>query len=294
VAVHPQVQAILDAGESRPRPESLEEARQNYAETSLTYVGEAEDVAQVRDVHLDEGARLRLYVPAGDVRGAILWIHGGGWIMGTLEAYDALCRALANRTGAVVGSVDYRLAPEHPYPEPVQDVERALAALQREAPGPYAIAGDSAGGNLAAVVARRHRADLRFQLLVYPVTDAAMATDSYRRFGADATYRVAKEEMAFCWEQYAPGRIGQGPDASPLRAPDLTGVPPALVIVAEYDPLTDEGLDYAERLQAAGVEARTSVYEGMVHGFFRWRGAVDAAGAAMDEASAALRAALQA
>ena len=134
--------------------------------------------------------------------------------------------------------------------------------------------------------------DLVFQLLVYPVTDAAMATDSYRRFGADQTYGLSKLTMSVCWEQYAPGRIGQSPDASPLRAPDLAGLPPALVLLAECDPLTDEGLDYAERLRAAGVDARTSVYDGMAHGFLRWRGAVDAAHEALDEAAAAVRDAL--
>ena len=292
--IDPQVQAVLDAGAEEPPPASIEEARAGYARTSLRFVGAAEDVAEVREADAD-GVPVRVYRPA-DARGAILWIHGGGWILGTLDAYDPLCRALANRTGAAVVSVDYRLAPEHPLPAPMEDCEAALRWMATELAGPYVVAGDSAGGNLAAVLARRARdggeIPLAFQLLVYPITDAAMATDSYRRFGADQTYGLSKLAMAACWESYAPGRIGQSPDASPLRAPDLSGLPPAFVLLAECDPLTDEGLDYAERLRAAGVDARTSVYSGMAHGFVRWRGAVDAAHGALDEAAAAVREAL--
>ena len=294
--IDPQAQAVLDAGAEEPPPASIEEARASYERSSLRFVGEAEDVEEVRDADAG-GVLVRLYRPQ-DAHGAILWIHGGGWILGSIDAYDPLCRALANRTGAAVVSVDYRLAPEHPLPAPMEDCEAALRWMAAELPGPYAVAGDSAGGNLAAVLARRARdADgeipLAYQLLVYPVTDAAMATDSYRRFGADQTYGLAKPAMAACWEAYAPGRLGQSPEASPLRAPDLSGLPPALVLLAECDPLTDEGLDYAERLRAAGVDARTSVYSGMVHGFVRWRAGVDAAHDALDEAAAALREALR-
>ena len=293
--IHPQVQAVLDAGAEEPAPTSIEEARETYARTSLRWVGEAEDVAEVFDADAD-GVPVRVYRPDG-AHGSILWIHGGGWIIGTLEAYDPLCRALANRSGATVVSVDYRLAPEHPLPAPMEDCEAALRWTADELPGPYVVAGDSAGGNLAAVLARRVRdaggpVDFVFQLLVYPVTDAAMATDSYRRFGADQTFGLSKLVMSACWESYAPGRIGQSPDASPLRAPDLSGLPPALILLAECDPLTDEGLDYAERLRAAGVDARTSVYDGTAHGFVRWRASVDAAHTALDEAAAAVRDAL--
>jgi acetyl esterase len=192
-------------------------------------------------------------------------------------------------------SVDYRLAPESPFPGPLEDCEAALGWLA-ERYAPLAIAGDSAGGNLAAVVARRARdaggPPVAFQLLVYPVTDAACATGSMQDYGG-GDYRWSRDEMLACWEQYAPGASARSPDASPLRAHDLRGLPPALVILAEYDPLTDEGADYAERLRAAGVPADVSVYPGMVHGFFRWRGAVDAAHEALDEGAAALRAALR-
>jgi acetyl esterase len=289
--LHPQIRAILAAGEGATEAATVAEAREQYARTALQWVGDGETVQDVRDV---TGIG-RLYAPE-DAHGAVLWIHGGGWIMGTIEAYDALCRALANASGARVLSVDYRLAPESPFPGPVEDCGRALAWLASSYPGePLAVAGDSAGGNLAAVVARRARdaggPDLRFQLLVYPVTDAACATASMQRYGAGG-YRLTRSSMLSCWDAYAPGSAARSPDASPLRAADLSRLPPALVLLAECDPLTDEGSDYADRLRAAGVAAAVSVYPGMVHGFFRWLGAVDAARDALDEAAAALRDAL--
>ena len=289
MSVHPQAQAILDAGESSPQAATVAEARENYARTAMRWVGEPEEVASVSDV-----AHGRLYVPQ-DAVGAVLWIHGGGWIMGTIAAYDVLCRALANRCGAAVLSVDYPLSPEAPFPAALEYCETALAWLA-ERYDPVAVGGDSAGGNLAAVVARRARdaggPDLRFQLLVYPATDAACATRSMQEYGG-GEYRLSREGMVACWNEYAPGASARSPDASPLRAASLEGLPPALVILAEYDPLTDEGLDYAERLRAAGVPADVSTYPGMVHGFFRWRGAVDAASEALDEGAAALREALR-
>ena len=300
MAVHPQARAVLDAGRGAPAPGSVEEARAQYVASSAHLVGPAEPVERVSDLDAD-GVPVRVYVPAGPSGGslpAVLFLHGGGWILGTLDTHDALCRALCNGSGAIVCSVDYRLAPEAQHPAAVEDASRALQWLLRDGPSlgadrsRVAVAGDSAGGNLAAVLARRFRSDLRFQLLVYPVTDAGCATGSYATYGGDE-YGLSREQMAACWDAYAPGDDERlGADASPLRAGDLEGLPPALVICAEYDPLTDEGLAYAEKLREAGVDARASVYPGMVHGFFRWRAAVDAAHAAMDEAAGALRAAL--
>lgn len=302
MAIHPQAQAVLDAGRDAPQPESIEEARAQYAATSLRFAGEAEAVARVSDEDAD-GVRVRVYVPADAGEGplpAVLWIHGGGWVLGTLDAHDPLCRALSNGAGAVVCSVDYGLAPEHQHPSQLEECSRVLAWLLREAPSlgadpaRVAVAGDSAGGTLAAVLAQRFRSEVRFQLLVYPVTDASCATASYEAYGGPE-YGLSREQMALCWEAYAPGEEAKlDPDVSPLRAGDLAGVAPALIVLAELDPLTDEGIAYAERLREAGVEVRTSTYDGMVHGFFRWRGAVDAAHEALDEAAAALRAALSA
>jgi acetyl esterase len=294
--LHPQIQTILDQMSAAPRPDSIEEARAGYDRTSLIWVGEAEVVEDVSEEHAGEVC-VRLYTPA-DARGAILWIHGGGWIMGNLTSYDPLCRALANRTGAVVASVDYRLAPESQFPGPVEDCEEALRWLAARYEGePLAIAGDSAGGNLATVVARRARdagaPELCFQLLVYPAVDAACASGSYQSYGTDDAYGLDREQMMTCWAAYAPGSAQRSPDVSPLRAADLGGLPPTLVVLAECDPLTDEATDYADRMRSDGVDVDVQVWPGMIHGFLRWRAAVDAAHEALDQAADRVRDALR-
>ena len=295
--LHPQIQTILEQMSAAPRPESIEEARAGYDRTSLIWVGEAEPVADVSEEEVGEIC-VRLYTPEEPV-GAILWIHGGGWIMGNLTSYDPLCRALANRTGAVVASVDYRLAPESQFPGPVEDCEAALGWVADQYAGePLAIAGDSAGGNLATVVARRARdnggPELRYQLLVYPAVDAACATGSYQAFGADDAFGLEREQMLTCWTAYAPGAAQRSPDVSPLRAADLSGLPPTMLVLAECDPLTDEATDYADRLRADGVAVTVRVWPGMIHGFLRFRAAVDVAHTALDEAADAIRDALRA
>lgn len=295
--LHPQIQTILEQMSAAPRPDSIEEARAGYDRTSLIWVGEAEAVADVSEEEVGEVC-VRIYTPETPV-GAILWIHGGGWIMGNLTSYDPLCRALANRAGAVVASVDYRLAPESQFPGPVEDCETALRWLAERSPGePLAIGGDSAGGNLATVVARRARdnggPELQHQLLVYPAVDAACATGSYQAFGADDAYGLEREQMLTCWTAYAPGAAQRSPDVSPLRAADLSGLPPATIVLAECDPLTDEATDYADRLRAEGVDVSVHVWPGMIHGFLRFRAAVDVAHEALDEAAASVRSALRA
>jgi acetyl esterase len=295
--LHPQIRRVLDEMGGLPRPESIEEARAGYDRTSLRWIGEAEEVADVSEVDIDPVC-VRLYRPE-DARGAILWIHGGGWIMGNLTSYDPLCRALANRSRATVASVDYRLAPESPFPGPLEDCEAALRWLAGElGDEPLAIGGDSAGGNLATVVARRARdaggPALCCQLLVYPATDAACATGSMQEFGADAGFGLSREEMVACWSAYAPGAAARSPDVSPLRAADLSGLPPAYVVLAECDPLADEASDYADRLRDAGVPVDVRVWPGMVHGFLRWRAGVDTAHEALDDAARRVREALDA
>ena len=252
---------------------------------------------------LDQGAAALDPPVARAAQAAVLFLHGGGWVVGDLDGVDALCRALANRTGAVVVSADYRLAPEHPFPAALEDAWTVLTWLHEHAhelgadPERLAVAGESAGANLAAVVARRAHADpgaahprLRAQLLAYPALDGALATASYDELGTG--FGLTREQMRWYWDAYAPGRAARAPEASPLRAPDLAGLPPALIVQAELDPLLDDGLDYAQRLRAAGVDADVHVWPGMVHGFLRYRGLLDDAHAALDEAAARLAALL--
>lgn len=251
---------------------------------------------------LDQGAAALDPPVARTTLPAILYLHGGGWVVGDLDGVDPLCRALANRTGAVVVSADYRLAPEHPFPAALDDTHTALDWLHEHAPElgadpqRLAVAGDSSGANLAAAVARRVGAGpgaqrgLRAQLLAYPPLDAALATGSYDALATG--FGLTREQMRWYWEAYAPGAAARSPEASPLRAPDLAGLPAAVMVLAELDPLRDDGLDYVERLHDAGVETDVHVWTGMIHGFLRYRGLLDDAHAALDEAAARLAALL--
>jgi acetyl esterase len=252
---------------------------------------------------LDQGAAALDPPVARAAQAAVLFLHGGGWVVGDLDGVDSLCRALANRTGAIVVSADYRLAPEHPFPAALDDAWTVLTWLHEHAhelgadPDRLAVAGESAGANLAAVAARRAHADpgaahprLRAQLLAYPALDGALATASFDELGTG--FGLTRELMRWYWDAYAPGGAARAPEASPLRAPDLAGLPAAVIVQAELDPLLDDGLDYAQRLRAAGVDADVHVWPGMVHGFLRYRGLLDDAHAALDEAAARLAALL--
>jgi acetyl esterase len=242
---------------------------------------------------------VRVYTPhAEQPLPLLVYFHGGGWVLGGLETHDASCRELANGAGCVVVSVDYRLAPEHKYPAAADDcyaATRWAAAHAAELGGDakrLAIGGDSAGGNLAAVVAQMARdrggPPLVFQLLIYPVTVAAFDTPSYRD-NAEG-YLLTTADMRWFWNHYLNAAAeGENPYASPLRAKSLTGLPPALVITAEFDPLRDEGEQYAERLKAAGVPTRLTRYAGMIHGFFGMTPMLEKARAAVDEACRELR-----
>jgi acetyl esterase len=247
---------------------------------------------------------IRVYAAGEDtLLPVVAFFHGSGFVVGGLESHDAICRALARASGCLIASVDYRLAPEHPYPAAAEDCYAAtqwIAENAAELGGDgtrLAAAGDSAGGNLAAVVplmARdRSTPPIAFQLLIYPVLDHRFETPSYRENSTG--YGLTREAMHWYWQQYLPDPAhGAEPYASPLRAEDLRGLPPALVITAEYDVLRDEGAAYAERLRAAGVPVQYSRYAGMNHGFFGAFLAVDRARDAVAEAGEALRAALAA
>jgi acetyl esterase len=260
------------------------------------------EVAKVED-RLIPGPRVelpvRIYTPSGSGPFPILvWFHGGGWVVGDLDTADPTARHLTVGAGCVVVSVDYRLAPETKFPGAADDCYAATVWAAQHATrlngdaSRIAVGGDSAGGNLAAAVALMARdrggLSLTFQLLVYPVTAHDFDTASYRQ-NAEG-YSLTLDGMRWYWEQYL-----QGPDdtsnpyAAPMAARDLKGLPPALVITAEYDPLCDEGEAYAKRLQAAGVATSCQRYDGMIHGFFGMPAVLDKGRQAIADACAALR-----
>ena len=241
---------------------------------------------------------VRVYSPGGGAAPVLVYFHGGGWVLGSVGTVHGVCASLARSSGCVVVSVDYRLAPENRFPAALDDAWATTTWLAEHPaevggrPGPLAVGGDSAGGNLAAVAALRARdagLPLALQLLVYPVCDADLDTDTYRQY-ADGHF-LTRAGMAWFWDQYLPEGDRFQADASPLRALDLAGVAPALVITAERDVLRDEGEAYAQRLAEAGVPVTISHYEGMIHGFFRMPAVIDRARDALAESAAALRAA---
>lgn len=219
---------------------------------------------------------MRVYQPGpGGSRPLVVYLHGGGWVIGSLDTSEAFCRRLAKSADCVVVSVGYRLAPEHPFPLPVQDAEAALRWAHDHAseigtdPSKLVILGDSAGANLAAVVARRARDAggplIARQILAYPVTDHRLDRPSHARYGT--SWPLTTVDLAWFWDLYLPTPGDRGhPDASPLRA-DVTNLPRATLIVGGFDPLRDEGLAYAEHLVAAGVPLDLHLYEGQIHGF---------------------------
>ncbi len=255
--------------------------------------GPGEPVADVRDIVVPGpggDVPVRLLVPEA-AHGLVVYIHGGGWVMGSLDTFNAPLRALANVSGATVAAVDYRLSPEHVFPAALDDCLAAIRRLAAEY-APLAVAGDSAGGNLATVCARRLRGevDLRLQALIYPVTDAGLNLPSHRDFGSE--YGLTAATLRRMWGFYLGGADGGDPDASPLRAEDLAGVAPAFVLTAEADVVRDEGEAYAEALRAAGVPVELVRWPGVIHGFFRWLAAAEPSREAIDAVGARLREAL--
>lgn len=242
---------------------------------------------------------VRIYTPAGGGPfPTLMWFHGGGWVVGDLDSADPTARHLCVGAGCVVVSVDYRLAPETQFPGAADDCYAATQwAAQHAAqingdPQRIAVGGDSAGGNLAAAVSLmardRHGPALAFQLLVYPVTHCNYTTGSYQRYAEG--YHLSRDGMRWYWDHYLPTPAdANNPYAAPLVANDLSGLPPALVITAECDPLCDEGAAYAQRLQEAGVPTTYSCYDGMIHGFFAMPGLLDKGKQAVAAASAALQ-----
>lgn len=285
MTLHPQAEAFLAMVAEAPplRELSVAENRAALAQI-LPATGPATALAEVRDTTLEGPAGpigVRVYRPDDGVLGVTAYFHGGGWVLGDLESHDTTCRDLAVASGGVVVAVDYRRAPEAPFPAAVEDALAATRALLDGSadlgtdPARVAVAGDSAGGNLAAVVAQELRGrGLVHQALVYPVAVGRTGTTpSYAQF-ADGHF-LTRDDMAWFLEQYAPGVDPADPRLSPAEAQDLAGLAPATVLTAECDPLRDEGERYATRLADAGVEVLRRRYAGQVHPFVLLAGIVE-------------------
>jgi acetyl esterase len=291
MSLHPQVVQLLERVAKSPLPLLHEVpahvARRIYRDTRAALAPGAPEVAEVRLLIAPGPVALRYYRPQGaradEQLPALVYFHGGGWVIGDLDTHDVLCRQLANGARCAVYSVDYRMGPEHPFPAAVED---CVAATQFVAArhALIAVGGDSAGGNLAAVVALHARdhggPPIAYQLLVYPATDQRLQHPSIRRNGEG--YLLTKKGMDYFQAQYLPRKEDLVDwRASPLLAKSLAGLPPAYVITAGYDPLLDEGRAYAERMAREGVEVAYREYSDMVHGFILFGGVLDTANAAV-------------
>ncbi len=298
--LHPQARALLNLIEEKGVPPTHtlppREARALYRERRFYTQPAPPDIGEVRDLSMPGPAGeipLRLYRPLGSAAQArlpvLVYYHGGGWVIGDLDTHDTLCRELANGSGCAVVSVDYRMGPEHKFPAAVEDcvvatrwVAAQAATLGADA-ARIAVGGDSAGGNLAAVVAITLRdaggPPLVFQALAYPATDQRMDSASHAKFGEG--YLLTRDNMLWYRDNYLAPADYDDWRASPLRAADLARLPPAHIITAGYDPLLDEGRAYSERLLAAGVPVLYECFEGMAHGFLTMGGVLAAANHAL-------------
>ena len=304
MALDPQAQKLVDAMVALNLPPiekwTPAEARASMRQRTAG-LGPVEDVAAVADHRIPvAGGEItaRVTTPAGPgPHPAVVFFHGGGWVIGDIETHDGACRALTNAARCAVVNVDYRLAPEFKYPTAVEDSYAALTWVAANASKlnidarKLAVCGDSAGGNLSAAVslmARDRRGPaIALQVLIYPVTDYRFDTGSYREFEAGPVLTHAG--MRYFWKEYLRTEAdGAEPYASPMRATSLAGLPPALVITVEADPLRDEGEAYAARLRDAGVPVTLTRYAGMFHGTFRFTRLLEKSRAMMDEVAGAL------
>jgi acetyl esterase len=308
MALHPQCKAFIDmlaSGGGKPLEQlPVEEARLMSAGLR-DFGGPEEPVAEVQNRTVPGPAgpiTVRVYRPvAKETLPALIYFHGGGFVICSLDTHDRECRNLANASGCAVISVDYRLAPENKYPAAVEDADAATRYVAEHAsefgidPQRIAVGGDSAGGNLATVVATlaRDRGGplLKFQLLIYPLVDFGDNSPSMQQYAKD--YFLTRESMDWFTDCYLPSREAERePSASPMNAANVRGLPPAMILTAEYDPLRDQGETYARKLQNAGVAVELKRYDGMIHAFFSFSGVIDTAKVALADAASALRRAL--
>lgn len=299
--LHPYHQAIIEANEAAARPYfhqlTVQDARDLLRATidaapSPVDLPDMADIENVKIVGPYGLIPVRIYRPRAS-RGTCVFFHGGGWVIGDLDQSDATCRRLAGQSACTIVSVAYRLAPEHPYPQPLDDCWAALQWAKEAFPGPLLVAGESAGGNLAAACAIRAREtgslELAGQLLAYPVTDHDFETLSYRQIG-ERNWLLSASDMRWFWDHYCPAGIDRdAPEISPLHIASTVGLAPAFVLVGELDPLRDEGLAYARRLAEGGVSVVMRFDASMIHGYLAAAAAVPAARAALGEAAFWLR-----
>jgi acetyl esterase len=283
--LNPQAQTFLEMLGGVPSMDTLtpEENRAGLA-AAIPLTGPRTELAGVQDLSIETGSGLvpvRVYRPSlAAGLAATTYFHGGGWVVGNLDSHDTVCRDIAAASGAVVVSVDYRLAPEHPYPAALEDCLGVTRRLLQDGaglgvdPARIAVAGDSAGGNLAAVAAQR-LPGIAHQVLIFAVLDVAGVgvTGSYREFGSG--YFLTQRDMAYFARSYAGGHDPADPLLSPIRAENLRDLPPATIVTAEYDPLRDENEAYARMLEAAGVPVALRRFDGQVHPFHLIGGLID-------------------
>ena len=305
--LHPEVRALLemmDAQGGAPL-ESLDpvQARADRQEGMKMLGGAPVVIGRVEDLSIPgPGGDLpvRLYASEhGGVRPALVYFHGGGWVFGNLDTHDSVCRAIAKESGAVVISVDYRLSPEHKFPAAADDAYAATRWVAANAQrlgidaSRIAVGGDSAGGNLATVVAMRCRdaggPKLALQVLIYPVTDLSSFETASHVELAEGYFLTRGAMQWFTGHYLASADQSRHPEVSPLHAPNLKGLPPALVITAEFDPLRDEGEAYAKRLAQAGVPVTSTRYPGMIHGFVSMHGVVSGGRQAIQDVAKATK-----
>jgi acetyl esterase len=305
MSLHPQVSEFLQqlaAADLKPIEQCTPAEFRRMLRDLTTAAADVEHVAFVENCTAQGPGGpipLRIYRPSPtDVLPALVYFHGGGWVGGDLDTHDALCRAIANAADCAVIAVDYRLAPEHKYPAAVEDAFAATCWTRQHAADMHidarciAVGGDSAGGNLAAVVSQmardRHQPGPCLQVLLYPIIDYDLTTPSYKKYAEG--YPLSRAGMQWFWRHYLPlAADARHPYAAPSRATDLRGLPPALVVTAEYDVLCDEGEAYAERLLSAGVPTELARYNGMIHGFIARPSVFDSARDAIAQIAAAVK-----